>query len=110
MSSNHEVPYWVLMSVLFSSFPMDQGLATALHGVAFQLYSTDHSVGMVDHQLARGTVHNRRSEAVIGAVSGPVFEAVLDTERGKGTVRFLLTRQGLSLMGEPMASRGQLPN
>jgi hypothetical protein len=99
MSSNAEVPYWVLMSVLFSSFPMTQSLASALHGVAVQLYSADATSGLVDHQLARGTVRNQRSEAVIGTVTGPVFEAQLETERGKGMVRFLLTREGLSLLG-----------
>jgi hypothetical protein len=35
----------------------------------------------------------------LGAISGPGFEASLETERGSGVVRYLLTRQGLELLG-----------
>mgnify|MGYP003519625280 CR=1 FL=1 len=37
----------------------------------------------------------------LGAIAGPAFEAKLETERGSGTVRYLLTRQGLELAGLP---------
>ncbi len=110
MSSNQEVPYWILISVLFSSFPMDQELAAALHAVAMGLYSTDTKTGAVDHRLARGTVVNQNTEAVIGTVRGPVFEAKLDTERGAGLVRFILTREGLDLMNAKAVPRPQFLN
>ena len=95
-----DVPYWVLISVLFSSFPLDQGLALALHRVALALYDAGESAGVIDHDLAHGTVKNLNSEAVLGTVTGPTFEAELETERGKGLVRFILTRQGLQLLAE----------
>jgi hypothetical protein len=88
---------WVLISVLFSSFPMEEPLALALHRVAMELYQRDDSVGVIDQGLAHGQVRNSRKEAAIGTITGPVFEAELDTERGKGEVRFILTRQGLQL-------------
>lgn len=92
------MPYWVLISVLSSSFPLEQGLALALHRVALELYQANDSAGLVDHQLAHGQVKNLHQEAAIGSITGPVFEAKLETERGAGLVRFMLTRQGLELM------------
>jgi hypothetical protein len=35
---------------------------------------------------------------VLGAFSGPAFEARIETERGPGLVRFLITREGLQWM------------
>lgn len=98
--SAEPTPYWVLISVLSSSFPMEQGLALALHRVALDLYEADDSAGLIDHQLAHGQVKNLRQEAVIGSICGPVFEAELETERGAGLVRFMLTREGLQLMSD----------
>lgn len=95
-----EVPpsSWTLISVLFSTFPMEEALALALHRVAFDLYQRGDGVGLIDQGLAHGRVTNARKEAAIGTITGPVFEAELETERGKGEVRFILTRQGLELM------------
>jgi predicted short-subunit dehydrogenase-like oxidoreductase (DUF2520 family) len=106
-SSDDETPYWVLISILTSSFPMEQSLAITLHRVAFDLYSRDDSVGVIDQPLAHGHVRNTRKEAVLGTLTGPVFEAELETERGKGEVRFLLTRQGLELFGAQAAQAGR---
>ncbi len=91
-------PYWVLMSVLFSSQPMTEKLAMNLHRVAYELYRTDGTEAALDGELVHGTVRNSHREALIGTIGGPVFEASLETERGAGQVRFLLTRQGLSLL------------
>jgi hypothetical protein len=60
-------------------------------------------VGLIDQGLAHGHVKNARKEAAIGTITGPVFEAELETERGKGQVHFILTRQGLELMGHEPA-------
>lgn len=99
MSAEVPPPSWTLISVLFSTFPLEEALARALHQVALELYRRGDSVGLVDQGLARGRVTNPRKEAVIGTITGPVFEAELDTERGRGEVRFILTRQGLALLG-----------
>jgi len=94
---------WLLISVLFSDFPMEEPLALALHRVAMDLYQRGDSVGVVDQGLAHGQVKNVRKEAAIGTITGPVFEAELETERGKGAVHFILTRQGLELMAAESA-------
>ena len=98
MSAEVPPPSWVLISVLFSSFPMEEGLALALHRVAVDLYRRGEGSAEIDHGLAHGRVKNSRKEAAVGTITGPVFEAELETERGKGEVRFILTRQGLELL------------
>lgn len=91
-------PAWVLISVLFSSFPLEEGLALALHRVALELYRHGKGAGEVECGLAHGVVRSANQDAAIGTLTGPVFEAELETERGQGEVRFLLTRQGLEAL------------
>lgn len=99
MSAEVPPPSWLLISVLFSSFPMEESLALTLHQVAVDLYRRGDGVAVIDHGLAQGQVVNSRKDAAVGTITGPVFEAELETERGKGQVRFILTRQGLDAMG-----------
>jgi hypothetical protein len=90
---------WTLISVLFSSVPLTPALAATLHEAALELYRRDEATGQVGGDLVTGRVVNLRKTLQLGAISGPAFEARLETERGAGTVRYLLTRQGLELMG-----------
>lgn len=91
-------PYWTLISVLFSTQPLTPSLAMTLHQTAYELYQRGDSVGQVAGDLLSGRVHNLRKDVQLGGITGPAFEAEIDTERGSGIVRFLLTRQGLELM------------
>ena len=91
-------PYWLLISVLFSSVRLTPALALTLHEAAYDLYSRDSGVGRVAGDLVSGRVLNLRKDMLLGTISGPAFEAELETERGPGKVRFLLTRQGLELI------------
>jgi hypothetical protein len=91
-------PYWVLISVLFSSQPLTPTLAMTLQQAAFDLYRRGDSVLPVAGDLLTGKVHNLRKDVQMGSISGPAFEAEIETERGSGVVRFLLTRQGLEMM------------
>jgi hypothetical protein len=90
---------WTLISVLFSSIPLSESVAATLHEAAVDLYRRDDSVGQVAGDLVNGRVVNLKRTMQLGAITGPAFEAKLDTERGAGTVRYLLTRQGLELLG-----------
>jgi hypothetical protein len=92
-------PYWVLISVLTSNFPLTPPVAMCLHEAAYGLYRNGDSVAPVAGDILSGKVRNLRQEALVGTIGGPVFEAEVETERGKGLVRFLLTRTGLELMG-----------
>ncbi len=91
-------PYWVLISILFSSFPLSPTLAMSLHRAAYDLYRRDDVVGKVETALAQGEVRNLKKAMLLGTLTGPGFEADLDTERGAGKVQFLLTQRGLEWM------------
>src|SRR5262249_12386252 len=104
-------PYWTLISVLFSSVPLQPRLAMALYHVAYELQRTAAGEGEVSSELAHGRVVNLRKDVLLGTIGGPAFEAQLETERGPAQVRFLLTRAGLKLREEqePQASRAWAP-
>jgi hypothetical protein len=88
-----------LISVLFSTFPLDASLAGTLHLAALDLYRRDQGSGPVAGDVVSGRVVNLKKSLALGAIAGPAFEAELDTARGSGKVRYLLTRQGLDLFG-----------
>jgi hypothetical protein len=92
-------PGYTLISVLFSTFPLEQSLAATLHQAAVDLYRRDVGFGPVAGDVVSGRVVNLKKSLSLGSISGPAFEAELDTARGSGKVRYLLTRQGLELMG-----------
>ncbi len=99
-----EIPYWFLMSVLFSSQPLTPALAMTLHQAAYELYERDGSVREVSGDLVQGKVRNLHKDVLLGTIGGPAFEAEVETERGAGLVRFLLTRPGLELLGAKKAA------
>lgn len=88
----------MLISVLFSSVPLTPALAMTLHQAAYDLYRTDGGVAPVAGDVLQGQVTNLKKDLLLGTIGGPAFEARIETERGKGTVRFLLTREGLESM------------
>jgi hypothetical protein len=100
-------PTWLLISVLFSSVPLTAALAATLHRAAFELYTRDGAAAPVAGDVVSGRVRNLRKDMLLGTIGGPAFEAELETERGPGKVRFLLTRQGIELMQG--ASRARAP-
>jgi hypothetical protein len=63
----------------------------------------------VGGDLLAGKVRNLKKDVHLGGISGPAFEAEIDTERGSGVVRFLLTRQGLELMEARPPPRSKRP-
>jgi len=68
-------PYWVLISVLFSSQPLTPALAMTLHQAAYELYARGDGVRDVAGDMLSGKVRNLRKELALGAISGPAFEA-----------------------------------
>lgn len=92
-------PYWALVSVLFSSFPLTPTLGMVLYDAAVDLYRRREAVGPVAGELFQGRVKNLDKHMLLGTIGGPAFEADLETERGKGKVRFLITPEGLDQAG-----------
>lgn len=96
-----EAKPWTLISVLLSTIPLEPSLAATLHQTALDLYRRDAGAGRVAGDVVSGRVVNLKKTLQLGAISGPAFEARLDTARGSGTVRYLLTSQGLEREGLP---------
>jgi hypothetical protein len=94
-----ETHRWTLISVLFSTIPLNAALAATLHATALDLYRRDDPFQQVAGDLVSGRVVNLKKTMQLGAITGPAFEAKLETERGSGTVRYLLTRQGIESEG-----------
>ncbi len=90
---------WTLISVLLSTIPLEASLAATLHDAALELYRKDAGVQRVAGEVVTGRVVNLRKTLQLGAISGPAFEAKLETARGSGIVRYLLTTQGLEREG-----------
>ncbi|MFP2905422.1 hypothetical protein ACLESD_10260 [Pyxidicoccus sp. 3LFB2] len=103
MSSDQAPPYWVLISVLFSSQPLTPALAMTLHQAAYELHQRGDGMKEVAGDMLSGRVVNLRKDVSLGGITGPAFEAEIDTERGSGVVRFVLTRQGLEMMKQQPA-------
>jgi hypothetical protein len=101
-----EVPYWRLISILWSSFPLTADIARHLHTAAYDLYRTDNGVSELDDGdvVLSGEVRNLKQTMALGSLVGPAFEAHVETARGKGLVRFLLTHEGIELMATPAAN------
>ncbi len=90
---------WTLISVLLSTIPLEASLAATLHQAAVALYRRDAGVQPVAGDVVTGRVVNLRKTLQLGAISGPAFEATLETARGSGIVRYLLTSDGLDQEG-----------
>jgi hypothetical protein len=95
---------WTLISVLLSTIPLEASLAATLHQAALELYRNGRGVQRVAGDVVSGRVVNLRKTLALGAISGPAFEAKLETARGSGIVRYLLTTEALA-GEEPAASR-----
>jgi hypothetical protein len=77
-----------------------------LHQAALELYQREDTVAPVAGDLLSGTVRNLKKHLMLGTIGGPAFEADIETERGRGQVRFLLTREALELL----EARAQQPH
>jgi hypothetical protein len=77
---------------------LTESLAMALYHAGCELYRGTPGAGEIAGDLASGKVRNLQKHVVLGAFAGPAFEAKIETERGPGIVRFLITRHGLNWM------------
>jgi hypothetical protein len=102
-------PYWLLIAVLQSTVPLEPPLALRLYRSALELHRAGEDVEKLTGDLALGEVRRLGRSLVLGSISGPGFEAQLDTPRGSGTVRFILTRQGLAEAGLPDGDEEEAP-
>ena len=86
---------WRLISVLFSTVPLTSSLAGTLLEAARSLWASGGGSTAVAGDTLSGRVRSLRKDVVLGAISGPAFEADLETERGAAKVSFLVARSEL---------------
>lgn len=91
--------YWMLIAVLASTVPLPPALSHRLYRAALELHRDRRDVEKLNGDLALGEVRRLGKDLLLGSISGPAFEALLDTPQGSGTVRFILTRQALEHEG-----------
>jgi hypothetical protein len=97
------LPYWLLVAVLASTRPLEEALAMRLYRSALELETKGRKKARVAGDLASGEVRAQGKVLSLGSISGPAFEADLETPKGRLEVRFLLTRQGLEAAAEAEA-------
>ena len=93
-------PHWLLIAILQSTIPLEQAVAMRLYHAALSLHSASGSVEKIHGDLATGQVRRLGKTLLIGSIGGPGFEAELDTPRGSGVVRFVITAEGLRLQDD----------
>jgi len=98
-------PYWALIAALFSSISLTESLAMALYYAGCDLYQRNQEAGEVAGDFLSGKLRRLKEHVVFGNFSGPAYEARIDTERGAGVVRFLITREGLQWMERRIHAR-----
>src|SRR5262249_26176161 len=89
------VPYWLLVAVPASTPPLEEAPASRLYPCALELHTKGRKTARGTGDLASGHVRAQGKVLSLGSISGPAFEADLETPKGRLEVRFLLTRQGL---------------
>lgn len=110
MATSNATAAWRLISVLFSNVPLTPALAGTLHEAALDLLRRGAGMTPIAGDLVQGRVVNLKKDLLLGTLAGPAFEAELETERGAGKVRFLLTRDALELAGvDPAAAPARRP-
>ncbi|MBS2031742.1 MAG: hypothetical protein JST54_27845 [Deltaproteobacteria bacterium] len=90
-----KVDGWRLISVLFSNRPLSPALAMTLYQAAADLHRRDGKSQQIAGDTLTGRVTNLRNEAVLGALSGPAFEARVEADEGDLLVRYILTDAGV---------------
>lgn len=95
MSRDEDVA-WRLIAVLQSTVSLPPALSLLLYQTAVKLHRADADAEeLTDESVALGVVRRLRKELVIGTFGGPGYEAELETPRGNGFVRFIVTKEGI---------------
>ena len=92
---NSQIPYWRLIAVLASTMQLSSALAMRLYHAAVELHRTEGTVVKLTGDLGEGEVRDLKKDLILGAIVGPGFEAIVETPEGAGSVKFIVTREGL---------------
>ena len=96
MGSRRQEDAWRLIAVLQSTAALGSSLALKLYEVAVGLHLERKESASLAGDDGVGTVRAVGRELLLGVISGPGFEAQLDTPTGRCTVSYIVTREGLA--------------
>lgn len=105
MGSKRENQAWRLIAVLQSTAALGPALALKLYETAVALHLGGRESGAVAGDEGVGTVRAVGRELLLGVISGPGFEAQIDTPSGRCVVSYLVTREGLAHAEEEIQRR-----
>ena len=103
MASRREEDTWRLIAVLQSTGALGSSLALKLYETAVGLHLERKESASLAGDDGVGTVRAVGRELLLGAISGPGFEAQIDTVAGRCTVSYNVTREGLAHAEEEIA-------
>lgn len=95
MGSKREEQAWRLIAVLQSSAALGSALALRLYETAVALHLDRKESASVAGDEGVGTVRAVGRELLLGVISGPGFEAQIDTPTGRCAVSYIVTKEGL---------------
>jgi hypothetical protein len=93
-----------IFAVLVSAVPLSSALSLLLLQAARELGRSGSGPQEIAGERVHGRVWSEGREVRLGTLGGVLFEAEVETERGSGRVRFLVTRDGLEESGAPPAA------
>jgi hypothetical protein len=97
---------WLLIAVLASTVRLSDDASLSLYDAACEMLDAHEEHAELRSGAVTGSIRNLGSDAAVGALTGPVFEADVIASGSSGRVRFLVTRQGLAAR-EQNARTGQ---
>jgi hypothetical protein len=100
MGAKREDGAWRLIAVLQSTRALSPALALKLYETAVALHAERKESAPVAGDEGVGTVRAVGHERQLGAITGPGFEAELDTPAGKSAVSYIVTREGMERAAE----------
>jgi hypothetical protein len=103
MASRREEDTWRLIAVLQSTGALGSSLAMKLYETAVGLHLERKESASLAGDDGVGTVRAVGRELLLGVISGPGFEAQIDTAAGRCTVSYIVTREGLAHAEEEIA-------
>ena len=81
---------WSNFVCLVASVYLDDEERDALSDVALTMATKNRAAQKVKTSRMEGRVTTRFDHAVLGGISGMVFEAEVETDRGRGKVRYIM--------------------
>ena len=103
-----DTPTWLLVCILASTVRLSEAASLSLYDAACEMLGAKQEHAELRSNAVTGIIRDLDKSAVLGSLSGRVFEADVIADGTSGHVRFLVTRQGLAASEQKHAARAPL--